>query len=176
MFENADNIGDLTEQISFPPYDDFPDIELYMDQVIDFLSRSRTSFRNEKLSSAMVNNYIKAEILPRANGKKYSREHLTQLAVIIRLKQILSVNDTGALIKAYKDGKSDREFFDGFRYLVIKSFDEILEMIRDTNEPAVNFAMRLAAQSYVNKVVCEYFIDNLLYNDFNSAERSGGKN
>ena len=69
MFENADNIGDLTEQISFPPYDDFPDIELYMDQVIDFLSRSRTSFRNEKLSSAMVNNYIKAENLPRANGK-----------------------------------------------------------------------------------------------------------
>lgn len=163
MYENTENISDLAEQISFPPYEDFPDLELYMDQVIDILSRSRTSFRNEKLSSAMVNNYIKADILPRANGKKYSREHITQLAVIIRLKQILSVNDTGALIKACKDNKSDEEFFDGFRNLVINNYEEILEKARQTDETSANIAMMLAVQSYVNKVVCEYFIDNLLY-------------
>lgn len=165
MNENIDNISELAEELSFPPYEGFPDIELYMDQVLDFLTRSRTSFRDEKLSSAMVNNYIKAEILPRAIGKKYSREHLVQLAVIIRLKQVLSVKDTGALIKANKLNKTDEEFFDGFRNIVKECYEEIVGKIENSDESAADFAMELAVQSYVYKVACEYFIDNLLYSN-----------
>lgn len=165
MFDKIDNMSDLADQLTFPPYDGLPDIELYMDQVLDFLSRSRTSMREDKLSSAMVNNYIKADILPRARGKKYSREHLVYLAVIIRLKQILSVKDTGALIKACKADKSDEEFFDGFRELVGQSFTDIVEMLKTSEDKAADLALRLAVQSYVYKIASEYFIDNLLYDD-----------
>jgi len=165
MHENIDNMSELAEELSFPPYDGFPDIELYMDQVLDFLTRSRTSFRDEKLSSAMVNNYIKAEILPRARGKKYSREHLVHLAVIIRLKQVLSVKDTGALIKANKLNKTDEEFFDGFRNAVGNCYGEIVGKIKDSDQSAADLAMNLAVQSYVYKVACEYFIDNMFYTD-----------
>lgn len=179
MNENIDNMSKLAEELTFPPYDGFPDIELYMDQVLDFLTRSRTSFRDEKLSSAMVNNYIKAEILPRARGKKYSREHLVQLAVIIRLKQVLSVKDTGALIKANKLDKTDEEFFDGFRNTVGECYGEIVSKIKDSDQSAANLAMGLAVQSYVYKVACEYFIDNMLYADMpkksDNAEKTESK-
>lgn len=176
MFDKIDNMSDLADQLTFPAYDGLPDIELYMDQVLDFLSRSRTSMRDDKISSAMVNNYIKADILPRARGKKYSREHLVYLAIIIRLKQILSVKDTGALIKASKADKSDEEFFDGFRELVGESFGEIIEMLKTSDDKAADVAMRLAVQSYVYKIASEYFIDNLLYDDIRQKPSQENKN
>ena len=55
------------------PYDAMPDIALYMDQVLAFLSRKKVSSREgEELTSAMVNNYIKDGLVPRAHGKRKS--------------------------------------------------------------------------------------------------------
>lgn len=150
----------LSEELKFTPYNGFPDIELYMDQVIDFLSRSRTNLRDEyKVSPAMVNNYIKAEILPRARGKKYAREHLAHLAVIMRLKQVLSVKDTGELIRANKAGKSDEEFFDAFRERVGEASDKIISDMAEFEGNPADMAMELAVRSYIYKVACEYAID-----------------
>lgn len=159
---NLDKINELSEQLTFPPYENLPDIELYMDQVLDFLSRSRISLRDDdKLSSAMVNNYIKAELLPRAKGKKYSREHLVYLSVIIRLKQVLSVKDTGNLIRIDKKNKSDDEFFDGFRELVINGAKDISDKILNSEGSLKDVAMRLAVESYLSKIACEYIIDEV---------------
>lgn len=164
--DKAEKMKELIERLKFQPYDGFPDIELYMDQVVDFLSRSSTSLRDDdRLSSAMVNNYIKAEILPRARGKKYSREHLAYLAIIIRLKQILSVKDTGALLKANKLGKTDQEFYDQFRERVMDASEMIGEYILDSEERPADIAMELAVRSYLYKTACEYLID-MVVDDF----------
>ena len=48
-----------------------PDIEFYMDQVISFMTRQHIGLEDgELLTPAMVNNYIKHGLLPRAKGKK----------------------------------------------------------------------------------------------------------
>lgn len=168
--ENTDKMNELREQLKFPPYDGFPDIELYMDQVLDFLSRSRASLRDDdRLSSAMVNNYIKAELLPRARGKKYSREHLVHLAIILRLKQVLSVKDTGKLISAYKQNKSDQVFFDSFREMVDNCAKEICEEISSASEDLADIAMRLAVDSYLSKIGCEYIIDLILESSYSDS-------
>ncbi|MEF9971014.1 MAG: DUF1836 domain-containing protein, partial [Oscillospiraceae bacterium] len=125
----------LPEQLKFPSYEAFPDIELYMDQVLDFLSRSRTGLRDDdKLSSAMVNNYIKAELLPRAKGKKYAREHLVHLAIILRLKKVLSVTDTGTLIKQCKRDKEEKDFFNGFRDMIENSAIEVRDKVLNATD------------------------------------------
>lgn len=154
----------LADELKCPEYNSFPDIELYMDQVLDFLLRSRTSLRDDdRLSSAMVNNYIKADILPRAHGKKYSREHLVHLVVILRLKQVLSVRDTGSLIKAAKEDKTDEEFYEGFRHMIDTCADEIAKSVLDINADAdmADAAMRLAVQSYLCKIASEHLIDQI---------------
>ena len=80
-------------------WNEFPDIALYMDQVISYMDRQLIKFNNEgQLTSAMVNNYIKDKLLPRADGKKYNREHLAGLTEICLLKQVLPVRDTGLLL------------------------------------------------------------------------------
>lgn len=158
--DNIEKMKELSDRIKFPSFDAFPDIELYMDQVVDFLSRSRTSLRDDdRISSAMVNNYIKAEILPRARGKKYSKEHLAYLAVIMRIKQVLSVKDTGALIKINKLGKTDEEFYDGFRSIMESRAEQMSEDILKSDEKLTDVAMSLAVQSYLCKIACEYIID-----------------
>jgi len=173
---NVEKLRELAEQLKFPDYNAFPDIELYMDQVLDFLSRNRTSMRDDdKLSSAMVNNYIKADILPRARGKKYSREHLVHLAIILRLKQVLSVKDTGALIKAAKQDKSDEEFYENFRTMVEMYAKEISEKVLSSDENVADAAMRLAVQSYLCKITCEYLIDKLSDYDYEETFRKPHK-
>lgn len=174
--ENTDKINELKEELHFPPYEAFPDIELYMDQVLDFLSRSRASLRDDdRLSSAMVNNYIKAELLPRAKGKKYSREHLVHLAIIQRLKQVLSVKDTGKLISAYKKDRSDEELFNTFRDIVARCTDDIVEGISNSDDNLAEMAMNLAVQSYLSKIGCEYIIDQIIEREYSGESLSPAK-
>lgn len=170
--ENIDKINELKEELNFPPYDALPDIELYMDQVLDFLSRSRSSLRDDdRLSSAMVNNYIKAELLPRARGKKYSQEHLVHLAIILRLKQVLSVKDTGTLISAYKKDKTDEELYNDFRSIISRCIDEIVGRIANCDENLAQMAMNLAVQSYLSKIGCEYIIDQIIDREYKRNTR-----
>ena len=171
---NIETLRELADRLKFPDYNGFPDIELYMDQVLDFLSRSRTSIRDDdKLSSAMVNNYIKADILPRARGKKYAREHLVHLSVILRLKQVLSVKDTGALIKAGKQDKTDEAFYENFRRMVESISGEISARVSSEDESMADAAMRLAVESYLCKNACEYLIDRIAgYEDDELFQRS----
>ncbi len=171
--DRKEQINELMQRLKFPAFEGFPDIELYMDQVVDFLSRSSTSLRDDdKLSSAMVNNYIKAEILPRARGKKYSKEHLAYLTVIIRLKQVLSVKDTGELIKANKLGKDDEEFYNSFRERQFKALDRLAEYLVSSEESPADMAMELAVQSYLYKVACEYLIDQIVEEFWRSPEKT----
>ena len=160
----VEKLRELSDQLKFPDYNGFPDIELYMDQVLDFLSRSKTSLRDDdRLSSAMVNNYIKADVLPRARGKKYSREHLVYLSIILRLKQVLSVKDTGYLIKVVKKNKADEEFYENFRSMVETCAKELSDKALSSESNLPEIAMRLAVESYLCKIASEYIIDNMSY-------------
>lgn len=169
----VEKLRELADQLKFPDYNGFPDIELYMDQVLDFLSRSKTSLRDDdRLSSAMVNNYIKADVLPRARGKKYSREHLVYLSIILRLKQVLSVKDTGYLIKADKQKRTDEEFYESFRNMVDVCAKELSDKALNSDSNLPEIAMRLAVESYLCKIASEYIIDNIsIYPEGENAKK-----
>ena len=143
-------------------YDRLPDIDLYMDQVIEYLSRRCLSTReNDKISSAMINNYIKDGLLPRANDKKYSREHLAYLMMIARLKQMLSVKDTGLLLKADTEGKDIIAYFDGFQALVADTARAVGESLPEDDDGLSAVALRLAVSGYVSRTICELILARL---------------
>ena len=71
-----------------PLWNELPDIDLYMDQVISIIARY---IAEGALTSAMVNNYVKLGTIPAPVRKKYSRVHIAYLIMVCTLKQTLDM-------------------------------------------------------------------------------------
>lgn len=77
-----------------PRWEELPDLGLYMDQVLIVVEgalRPLFPYDPMVLTSTMVNNYVKQQVLPPSEKKKYRREHLATLITITILKRVLSV-------------------------------------------------------------------------------------
>ena len=139
-------------------WDSFPDIGLYMDQIISYMGRQLISYDDgESLTPAMVNNYIKDGLLPRADGKKYARTHLGYLTAICALKQVLSVKETRALMAASGEGRDPEELYAAFFQELSLALDCTAEVLpADAPEEELpRLALRLALRSYADKLACE---------------------
>ena len=146
---------------------EFPDIGLYKDQVVSYMHRQLISFDDDgQMTSAMVNNYIKDKLLPRADGKKYNREHLAGLTEICLLKQVLSVRDTGFLMQQELEGEVYEEFYGKFRQALDEELAKTAERIDVNWEPGSlsEMALKLAVSSYCSKIACERLLGILRTN------------
>lgn len=95
---------------SLPKWNDLPEFDVYMDQVIVLIEKYIGDFfeDNEEtiLTPSMVNNYVKQKIIPAPSKKKYSRVHLSYLIIICMLKPVMTIQDINSLIE-YKLKTSD---------------------------------------------------------------------
>ena len=144
------------------PWDAMPDIGLYMDQIISYMPRQLIHYREgEALTSAMVNNYIKDGLLPRAEGKRYSRTHLAYLTAICALKRVLSVRDASLLIQAGTAGRDAEAIYEHFRQALDASLNETAEGLDAElgEEELPRLALGLALRSYADRLACERILD-----------------
>ncbi len=95
-----------------------PEIDLYMDQVITYMDKRLDLYRrNEQaklLTPSMINNYVKEELIPRPEQKKYARDHLAGLMMICMLKQVLSIPDIKDILKNLRQNADMSEIYDKF--------------------------------------------------------------
>ena len=145
-------------------WDAFPDIGLYMDQIISYMPRQLIHFGDEdSLTSAMVNNYIKDGMLPRAEGKRYSRTHLAYLTALCALKQVLSVKDAGLLLAAASQDREPRELYEQFCMELDRALDVTAGSLDPTagEEDLPGLALALALRSYADKLACQRILELL---------------
>ena len=110
-------------------WEQLPDFSLYMDQVLSYMDRQVIRFDGDDgLTAAMVNNYTKSGLAPRAEGKKYGREHLAYFTVICILKRVMSTRDMDLLIREELQG--DRSVADGYAAFR-QSLDKALNITAD---------------------------------------------
>lgn len=79
-----------------PEWEDIPDFGVYMEQVILLLKRYLDylppELKEEQfITAATINNYVRMKVMPEPRKKKYYREHIAYLIVILTLKQSLSI-------------------------------------------------------------------------------------
>lgn len=86
------------QRYHLPRWEELPDIELYMDQVITLIERYLAPLleeadeeNNKIITSAMINNYVKLGIMPKPIKKRYERVHLAHMIVITILKQVILI-------------------------------------------------------------------------------------
>lgn len=86
---------------------DIPEIDLYMDQVIQlFENKFNDTKRNEDekiLTKTMINNYAKGKLLFPIKNKKYSKEHIILISLIYQLKGALSIKDIQATLQGINE-------------------------------------------------------------------------
>lgn len=148
-------------------WEEIPDIDLYMDQVLSYMTRQHAGLElDENLTSAMINNYMKKDLLPRARGKKYNREHIAYLTAICLLKQVLSVADAGELLSSQirqREEEEVRRFYSKYTAIMDREFKRVSEGLPETADKTTlsDAALRLAISSYAQKLACQQLLKAL---------------
>ena len=93
---------EVINKIHIPRWNELPEIDLYLDQVVNYLEKYLGQYNVNKeekiITKTMINNYVKLGVMPAPEKKKYSKEHMAYLIVICVLKQVYSISDIGKLI------------------------------------------------------------------------------
>ena len=142
-----------------------PDIPLYMDQVLTYMDRQLIKVDgSDSLTSAMVNNYIKDGLVPRADGKRYGPIHLGYLTAVCALKRVLSVRDMKVLISAgEKREKPPEELYAYFLQALDRALNETAQSLppQAAPEDLPRLALDLALRSYASQLACARILDIL---------------
>lgn len=118
--------------------EDMPEIDLYMDQVIQlFENKLASNKRNEDdkvLTKTMINNYAKAKLLMTIKNKKYSKEHLILMSFIYEFKGALSISDIKLLLDEIVKGYENNE-----EYNLRELYSNYLNNINEENKEIENY-------------------------------------
>ena len=150
-------------------WDKLPDIPLYMDQVVSYLSRQLSGLgEGDAHTPAMINNYMKDGLLERARGKKYDQEHLAYLIAITALKQVMSVREMKVITTVGREmGDPGKQYEYFCKYLDEALSDTARHINEDTSDHDLpKLVLDLALRSYANMVACHQALTVL-------AQRSG---
>lgn len=174
--DELQNLKSRMEQERPAPWEDLPDIALYMDQLISYMPRQLIRFdEGNVLTSAMVNNYIKDGLVPRAEGKRYGPVHLGYLTAVVALKQVLSVRDIGALMGAGRAlEKTPPEQYGYFCRALDRALSDTAQAIDPEADQSdlARMALDLAVRSYANQLACQRVLSILQPREEKKNKRS----
>jgi len=146
-----------------PRWEELPNIDLYMDQVVSFVEESLISLFPSKddnedkvVTKTMINNYVKHGILTPPINKKYNRTHLARLIVICILKQVYSINDINSLIALALETSGIEISYNKFCILVERAIDSTFK-----KEEFVYPNEELTDERYLLKTVVQTFVNKL---------------
>ncbi len=163
-----------------PRFQELPNIDLYMDQVISLADKYLSVFAeaegDKSITSTMVNNYVKQKVIAPPSNKKYAREQVACLLFICVAKQVLSISDIGRLLHIQQETYTVEKAYDYFCTELELALQAVFGT-RDFSHP--NTASRItpetellrsAVMSFAHKI---YVTKNLLYRQ--EMESSAGE-
>lgn len=161
MFTNKEII-----EYRCPRWDELPDIELYMDQVLSVLERKLKIFAepDEKIiTSTMINNYVKQKVIKPPLNKRYDRYHLAYFYVICVLKRIFSVGEIcvgiAKLHRAYRTAQAYDIFCDELEFALRTVFSGETDTRAMPSEGTGELIVRTAAMAFANFMYTKYLVD-----------------
>lgn len=173
----------LSKLSMLPGWDALPDIGLYMDQVITYMERVLIPFyfeeKGKHVTPSMINNYAKANIIPRTKGKKYSRDHIAILLAAFTLKKVLTIQDIATLLGSFSESGEVEAFYEKFRSdmkLSVQESDKNQEIEKTVESSSLkSLALRYAVDSSLKSLIAQDLINRAerLDNPDISSPKSG---
>jgi hypothetical protein len=118
FIQKLDRWKNYMEQYSLPTWEDLPDMELYMDQVISLVNRYLDLIpkdeTNPVITASAVNNYVRLRVMPAPERKRYSRRHLACIIMICVLKQSLTLAEIQRVLPPDMTEENIRQAYNDF--------------------------------------------------------------
>ena len=173
--------------------DEFPAMDLYMDQLTTFMDRKlsglvRKPSKDKVLTKTMINNYAKNHLIQPPVKKKYTKEHMLELLFIFYFKSFLSIGDIQTLLSPLADeldgnGYNAERLYaqmiqagKGARGKLKKDLDEKVEKVDRAFDDApegereylkkFSFICQLGYDIYLKKSIIEHMIDDMAEEQF----------
>lgn len=86
-----------------PRYEELPNMDLYLEQVLNFVNQSLEPIQSEPVTGAMISNYAKNKATPAPVKKKYTRDHLVYIIVSTLLKQVFTLQQISHFFEIQKE-------------------------------------------------------------------------
>ena len=107
----------MNSNFSYPKWEDIPNIDLYLDQVLLYVNQVCAPISPDKekgLTASMVNNYVKHGYLTKPDKKKYQRKQIARLIAITTLKSVFSIQEITQTLNTLQTQASSDQLYDAF--------------------------------------------------------------
>ena len=98
----AKNLAEEYKEKGISDGSSFPDMQLYMDQMVAFLNEELAIYGKNgsgPVTKSMVSNYTKHHMIPGPDGKRYSRSHCLFALMVFYLKECFSMDQVERFVK-----------------------------------------------------------------------------
>lgn len=89
-----------------------PDMELYMDQAATVLKKSFEELDGDIAARfaarQLINNYAKRDLIARPEGKRYSKEHMLMIVMVIYLRGMFKIDEIRSIMKPLVDNYNSK--------------------------------------------------------------------
>ena len=165
-FKDSHYIKEILE-FHLPRFNELPDIDLYMDQVLNIIENSLIIFSSENdeniITKSMINNYVKQNVIEKPFKKRYKKFHVAYLIIISILKKVLSISEISKIInnQDYEVEEFYNIFCNELEYSLKSTFlneseDEQTRLIDDNIHNKILVA---ATRAFANKVYIQKLIE-----------------
>ena len=107
----------MNSNFSYPKWEDIPNIDLYLDQVLLYVNQVCAPISPDKdkgLTASMVNNYVKHGYLTKPDKKKYQRKQIARLIAITTLKSVFSIQEIAQTLNTLQTQASSDQLYNAF--------------------------------------------------------------
>ncbi len=155
-----------------PRWEEFPDVELYADQVLSVIKRHMSFFEDIgelTFTSNMINNYVKQKIVKPPTNKKYDRVHLAYFTAVCLLKGIFTISEICNGIEFLMKSGTVKELYTIFCEELEAAMRTTFDPIKYPHQPIKNASkeleiIRSACFSFANLVLAKYVINEAMEN------------
>ena len=102
---------------SYPKWEEIPNIDLYLDQVLLYVNQvcpPVSTDREKSLTASMVNNYVKHGYLTKPEKKKYQRKQIARLIAITTLKSVFSIQEIAQTLNTLQTETNSEQLYNAF--------------------------------------------------------------
>jgi len=133
----------LLDKGMLPAWEDLPELDLYMDQVIEIVNKYLSNVEifygeGNEITRPMINNYVKLKMMPAPVSKKYGRIHLAYILIICTLKQTLNISTIQKILPLELSEEEVKYTYNSFVVNQKKAFDYVYGHVQSVATPILS--------------------------------------